>query len=365
MRRSFGSVKSLNKKITFLIPCLNEAATIEKVVEVAYKSAKKIKLRDFEILVADDGSTDGSVEKIKKQGIARIIKVPIKGYGAALHWGILKAKGEFVLFADADLSYDFGESNKFIKQTDKAYDLILGSRIKGKIEKGAMPFLNRYLGTPVLTWLIRFMYGIKTSDCNSGMRAVRKNFYKELKMRNSGMEWASELLLRTAIKRGKYKEVKINFYKDKREKSPHLVPWADGWKHLKAIVLVKPDFLCFPVLTLFMVSILFYNRFLALFFFSVVSAFSLFLAMLAAMVLSHIIDGTYNIVSGILLKFPIVKMAIIITLGLVFLILATSDKFLIFKMFSVTLVLLFDIWVFLIETIKTYLVNVLVKTYGN
>jgi glycosyltransferase involved in cell wall biosynthesis len=222
-----------------VIPCLNEVNTIEKAVSQAQNALKLIGITSAEIIVVDNGSIDGSVEKVIKQDIARVIRMPTRGYGAALRRGIMKAKSQYVFFADADLSYDFLEIKKFIPLVQKNYDLILGSRFKGRITKGAMPFLNRYLGTPLLTFLIKIMYGIKTSDCNSGMRMIKKDFYKKLNMRNSGMEWASELLIKTAMAGGKYAEVPINFYKDKRGSEPHLLRWTDGLRHLRTIILIK------------------------------------------------------------------------------------------------------------------------------
>ncbi|MCJ7740481.1 glycosyltransferase family 2 protein [Candidatus Microgenomates bacterium] len=177
-------------KLSIVIPCLNEEVTIKRAVQTAYLSAKQLLKNNFEIIVADNGSTDGSLQKLSKIKHIRLIHVLVKGYGAALHFGILSAKYPYALFADADLSYDFSETGKFLPKIDKNFDLILGSRIQGNIEKGAMPFLHRFLGTPVLTFLIRLIYGIKTTDCNSGMRAVKRSFYRQLHMKNSGMEWA-------------------------------------------------------------------------------------------------------------------------------------------------------------------------------
>jgi glycosyltransferase involved in cell wall biosynthesis len=215
--------------VSLVIPCLNEAQTLRECILDAKKYGNKFFRNAYEILVSDNGSTDGSLKIAKKEGI-RIIKVPVRGYGAALHWGILNSKSTYSLIADADLSYPFSNLKMFKKMIIKKPDLVLGSRLKGKIEKGAMPFLHRYFGTPVLTALIRIIYGIKTTDCNSGMRLIKNNFYKNLNMRNSGMEWASELLLKTALKKGKYLEVKIDFKKDKRVRRPHLDTWADGWR---------------------------------------------------------------------------------------------------------------------------------------
>src|SRR5438270_163147 len=132
--------------LSIVIPCLNEKDTIEKAISKAAKSAKKSKLGKFEILIADNGSSDGSQKIVQKNKRVKLISVPIRGYGAALHWGILRSKGDYVFFADADLSYDFEELKKFIRFIDLKKDLVLGSRFKGKIQKGAMPLLNRYLG---------------------------------------------------------------------------------------------------------------------------------------------------------------------------------------------------------------------------
>ena len=139
----------------------------------ARKNGKKYFNNIFEILVADNGSTDGTIEILKKIKNIKVVNVPVGGYGAALHWGIMKSSGDYVLYADADLSYPFANIIKFKDKIDSNPDLILGSRIKGNIEKGAMPFLHRYLGTPVLTFLIRVFYRIPTTDTNSGMRMVK------------------------------------------------------------------------------------------------------------------------------------------------------------------------------------------------
>src|SRR5689334_9723526 len=164
----------MNKKsFSIVIPCLNEEKTILSAIKSAQKYAKKSFSSDFEIIVADNGSTDRTLSILRKIKNIRIVNVPIRGYGAALHWGIMGAKGRNVLFADADLSYPFENIKKFEKTISDSPDLVLGSRIKGKIQKGAMPFLHRYLGTPILTILIRILYKIPTTDCNSGMRMVR------------------------------------------------------------------------------------------------------------------------------------------------------------------------------------------------
>lgn len=344
-------------KISIVIPCLNEASTIEKAVVQAQEAIKINRISSAEIIVADNGSTDGSIEKIVKQGVARIIKVPIKGYGAALHWGIMGAKGQYVFFADADLSYDFLEIRKFLPLIQQKYDLVLGSRFKGVILKGAMPFLNRYLGTPVLTFLIRIMYGINTTDCNSGMRMIRKGFYTNLNMRNSGMEWASELLLRTAMAGGTYGEVPITFYKDKRSVKPHLLRWTDGWRHLKAIILIKPNYLFLLVILFGILTIYFLKKSFDLTYFFALLSGSLFLSIIAAKILNFAIDKRESRMIRIVNKLPIVFLAVVLTVLSFLALFVIPNTHLGTKLFIISAVIIFDVWVFLIETIKTHLIN--------
>ena len=346
------------KSISLLIPCLNEKKTITKAIDQIYYEGKKY-FPEFEVIVADNGSTDGTLEKLIKiqtKGF-KLINIPIKGYGAALHYGILSAKYPWVLFADADLSYNFNNIKKFLPFIDSKYDLVLGSRLRGKITRGAMPSINRYFGTPILTMLIRVIYGIKTSDCNSGMRLIKKGFYKKLGMKNRGMEWASELLIKTAIHKGKYAEVPITFSKDQRGKTPHLNRWTDGWRHLKAIILLKPSLLLFSSMGFFILGILeipnsIFN-FLAL---SLISEL-FFFCFLATKKLEAAIEGAPNLVSSKLEKFPLVLAGIAITiLGLVQLFLI-SDSHLFIKYFFLSQVILFDIWLFFVETIDTHIKN--------
>lgn len=343
--------------LSVVIPCLNEKRTIKRAVEDAKKNVNKSFPGSNEVIVADNGSTDGSLEILKEIKGIKIVKVPVRGYGAALHWGILKAKGRYALFADADLSYPFSNIRRFKPLLTKNPDLVLGTRLKGSIQKGAMPLLHRYLGTPFLTLLIRVLYNLPTTDCNSGMRAVKTSFYKKLHMRNSGMEWASELLLKTCLKGGKYKEVPIRFVKDKRNRSPHLSTWSDGWRHLKAIILLKPSIL-YPALVVFpLLSLYLYRINFALSFLFAETTLVLALSLLTLSLLGSVIENKQNKVSDFLLRFRLVPLTAIITLVIAGLAYFIPDSRLGTKLFFVSLVGLLFMWIFLIETIKTHLVN--------
>ncbi len=344
-------------KLSIVIPCLNEAKTIEKVVNIAYLSAQKHLQNNFEIIVADNGSTDGTLEKLARIKNIRIINVPIKGYGAALHYGILSTKSDYVLFADADLSYDFKEIKKFVPFIDKNCDLVSGSRIKGKITPGAMPFSHRFIGTPILTWLIKLIYKISTSDCNSGMRMVKKSFYKKLNMKNSGMEWDSELLIKTALNNGSYIEVPITLHKDQRGKLPHLKSWEDGWRNLKVIIMLKPSILILIAVFLLSLGIFALNwsifTTIAMFLFSELSFFSY----LALSKLQQAIEKKSNNIVSLIEQIPLVLTGVIITIGGFISMFLISDAHLFTKYIILSQVVIYDLWLFFIETIKTHLVN--------
>ena len=343
--------------LSIVIPCLNEKGTIARSVKDAQKHAKKHFPKNYEIIVADNGSTDGSLNILKKFNFVKVINVPVRGYGAALHWGITNSKGEYVLFADADLSYPFSNLKVFKPKLAQNPDLLLGSRLKGSIQPGAMPPLHRYLGTPILTILIRLIYKIPTSDCNSGMRIIKRSFYKKLNMRNSGMEWASELLLKTAIKNGKYLEVPINFRKDKRGKAPHLSTWADGWRHLKAIFLIKPTSLYVFMVLFLIIAFLSYFVSFALASLFILLFIVLFLSFLALQFLAYAIEGEHNQISKILNTNYLVPVVFLTVMSLGFLIILLPDTRLGTKMILVGVIAVILMWVFLVETIKTHVVS--------
>ncbi len=349
----------MNKKplLSIVIPCLNEKDTIKRAMLDAQKHAQKYFSNDFEVIVADNGSTDGSQEIVKKHKSVILVNVPVQGYGAALHWGINKSKGKYVLFADADLSYPFSNLKKFRPLIEQNPDLLLGSRLKGNIQPGAMPFMHRYVGTPILTFLINLIYKIPTSDCNSGMRIVKKNFYKKLRMRNSGMEWASELLLKSALNNGKYMEIPIKFVKDKRKRPPHLSTWSDGWRHFKSIFLLKPSSL-HPLLLLFPAfAYICYQFSFSLAVFFILLTLVLILVLLTLELMRSALDGGDSWVSKQLKNNAVVPQVAILSLVVALLVIVIPDTYLGTKLVLVSTVAIIYMWLFLIETIKTHLIN--------
>lgn len=231
--------------VSFVIPCLNEERTLERVLQKINRlRAVELKDRPCEIVVADNGSVDRSPSIATACG-ARVELCSQKGYGAALKCGILSALQPIVIFADADDTYDFGESPKLIAEIEKGYDLVLGTRLKGAIQKNAMPLLHRYLGTPALTALINVLYGSPTTritDCNSGFRCFSRDAFLKWGISSDGMEFASEMLVKAMLSDAKISEVPITLHADIRDRAPHLKTWRDGMRHLMQILLEAPKF---------------------------------------------------------------------------------------------------------------------------
>lgn len=221
--------------VSVVIPCLNEAHTIQEVIKEAWAGLASLGISG-EVIVVDNGSADDSIALAEAAG-ARVLREPRKGYGATVDAAIRAADYSVTVFADADLSYPLSELGTLVTPLleDKA-DFVLGSRLRGSVQKGAMPFLNRYVGTPVLNMVIRLLYSFRTSDCNSGMRALRTTLYPSLRLKSLGMEYASEMLIRVAQRRLRYAEVPITFRPDARGRRPHLRRWHDGWRHLRFII---------------------------------------------------------------------------------------------------------------------------------
>ncbi|MCM2278540.1 MAG: glycosyltransferase family 2 protein [Oligoflexia bacterium] len=227
---------------TFLIPCLNEERTLGELLRECSDAFKGDTGVDWEVLVADNGSTDRSRE-IAREGGARVVEVMTRGYGAALGSGILNAETEWVVYADADGTYRPRDAVALVKMAVRqGADLVLGSRLAGEIEPGAMPWTHRYLGTPVLSWLIRSLYGVPITDCNSGIRCLRRESYLRWKLRSAGMEFASALLIQAANRGARILETPVVLRAGPPGRTPHLKSWRDGMRHLLVILAGAPWF---------------------------------------------------------------------------------------------------------------------------
>jgi len=225
-------------EISVVLPCLNEYETVGTCVSKAISCLESRHIRG-EVIVADNSSTDRSVAISKKLG-AKIVHVPKKGYGAALKAGIKAAQGEFVVMGDSDGSYDFSEVSRFIKKFDEGYDIVMGNRFQGGIEHGAMPFLNRYVGNPLLTAFTRMLYGGNFGDTQCGLRGGKRSALLSLDLHSDQFEFASEMIVKTLKSSLRYAEVPVKLRKDDPDRHPHLRPFRDGLRHM--ILIIKERF---------------------------------------------------------------------------------------------------------------------------
>lgn len=223
------------------MPCLNEAETLETCVNKAKLFLNTNHIQG-EVIVADNGSVDGSQEIAMKAG-ARVVHIPQKGYGSALMGGIEAAQYEFIVMGDADDSYDFTNLQPFMDALEVGVDLVMGNRFKGGIMPGAMPFLHRYLGNPVLSWLARLFFKSDIRDFHCGLRGFRRQAILSLDLQTTGMEFASEMVVKATMRNLKIVEVPTVLYPDGRSRPPHLRTWSDGWRHLKFLLLYSPRWL--------------------------------------------------------------------------------------------------------------------------
>lgn len=236
-------------ELTVVMPCLNEAETLAVCVDKALSALRVNNIRG-EVVVADNGSTDGSQEIAEAHG-ARVVPVPVRGYGAALDAGITAAHGRYVLMADADDSYDFAHIPRFLAELRNGADLVMGNRFAGGIGPGAMPFLHRYLGNPVLSWMGRTLFHAPIGDFHCGMRAFSRTAYRQLALRTTGMEFASEMVVKSSLLKQRMVEVPTTLQKDGRSRPPHLKTWRDGWRHFRFLLMYSPRWLfLFPGLFL-------------------------------------------------------------------------------------------------------------------
>ena len=228
-------------ELSVVLPCLNEAETLAVCIRKARASFAGLGVVG-EVIVADNGSTDGSQDIARAEG-ARVVDVPRRGYGAALIGGIAAAGGEYVLMADADDSYGLDDLGGFLRELRDGADLVMGNRFRGGIEPGAMPFLHRYVGNPALSMLGRLFFRIPVGDFHCGIRAFRRDRMLELGLVTSGMEFASEMVVRASLQRLEIREVPTVLRPDGRSRPPHLRTWRDGWRHLRFLLAFSPRWL--------------------------------------------------------------------------------------------------------------------------
>lgn len=228
-------------ELTVVMPCLNEAETLAICILKAQKFFEKSGVKG-EVIVADNGSTDGS-QRIALAAGARVVPVPRRGYGAALIGGIEEARGNYVIMGDADDSYDFTALDPFLNKLRDGADIVMGNRFKGGIAPGAMPFLHRYLGNPLLSWLGRLFFNIPTGDFHCGLRGFSRDRIRELNLRTTGMEFASEMVVRASLAEYRIDEVPTSLKPDGRSRAPHLRTWRDGWRHLSFLLMYSPRWL--------------------------------------------------------------------------------------------------------------------------
>lgn len=242
-------------ELTILMPCLNEERTLAECILKAFSSIQALSLNG-EVLVADNGSTDGSVDVARKHG-ASVVHVQEPGYGAALIGGIKQARGKYVIMGDADCSYDFGDLGGFVHELRRGKDFVCGNRFAGGIERGAMPFLHQYLGNPVLSYLGKLFHGSNLGDFHCGLRGFAREKVLGLELQCPGMEFASEMIVKSSRAGLNISEVPTKLYPDKRDRKPHLRTWRDGWRHLRFLLLLAPKWLFFlPGIAMFVIGLL-------------------------------------------------------------------------------------------------------------
>lgn len=242
-------------ELTIVMPCLNEAETVATCVRKAMGFLAESGI-DGEVVVADNGSTDGS-QRLARDAGARVVAIRDKGYGNALMGGIAAARGTYVIMGDADDSYDFTSLMPFVTELRKGYDLVMGNRFKGGIEPGAMPKLHKYLGNPVLSFIGRLFFPSAIGDFHCGLRGFSKEAALALGLQATGMEFASEMVVKATLWGQRITEVPTTLKKDGRSRPPHLRSWRDGWRHLRFLLLFSPRWLFFmPGLVLLLLGLI-------------------------------------------------------------------------------------------------------------
>lgn len=233
-----------NCQVTIVMPCLNEAETLAACIRKAHAGLAAAQVTG-EVLIADNGSTDGSIQIAEQHG-ARVVHVKEKGYGNALRGGIAAARGTWVIMGDADDSYDFSQITGFVEKLKAGADLVMGCRLPsggGTIAPGAMPWKNRWIGNPSLSFLGRLFFKTPIRDFHCGLRGFSKAAYDRMDLKTTGMEFASEMVMKATLAKMSVHEVPITLHKDGRSRPPHLKPWRDGWRHLRFMLIYSPRWL--------------------------------------------------------------------------------------------------------------------------
>jgi glycosyltransferase involved in cell wall biosynthesis len=231
----------MSVELSIVMPCLNEAETLRTCIEMAQRYLDRSGVSG-EIVIGDNGSTDGSQDIAASLG-ARVINIPSRGYGAALYGAIGATQGRYCIMGDSDASYDFQHLELFVEKLREGYDLVMGNRFKGNIKPGAMPWKNRYLGNPILSFMGRLLFRSQIGDFHCGIRGFSKNAFDSLDLRTTGMEFASEMVIKAQLKGLKITEVPTVLSQDGRSRPPHLRPYLDGWRHLRFMLMHSPRWL--------------------------------------------------------------------------------------------------------------------------
>ncbi len=234
-------MQTVNIELSIVMPCLNEAETLETCINKAFTFLNKNQVIG-EVVISDNGSTDGS-QAIAVACGARLVHAEDKGYGAALQAGIEEAFGTYIIMGDADDSYDFKNLMLYLEKLRDGYDLVMGNRFKGGIKKGAMPFLHKYLGNPVLTYIGQLFFKTPIGDFHCGLRGFSKTAYMQMELHTTGMEFASEMVVKSSLRGLRITEVPTILSPDGRTRPPHLRTWRDGWRHLRFLLMFSPNWL--------------------------------------------------------------------------------------------------------------------------
>ena len=246
--------QSATLDLSIVMPCLNESRTLGTCIEKAQATMKRLGIRG-EVIVADNGSTDGSQSLAQELG-ARVVPIEERGYGSALRGGIAAARGKFVIMGDSDDSYDFTQLGDFLAKLNAGYDLVMGNRFLGGIRRGAMPFLHRFLGNPVLSWLGRLFFGCPVGDFQCGLRGFRKDAIDKLELQTTGMEFSTEMVVKATLFNLRIVEIPTVLSPDGRDRPPHLRTWRDGWRYLRFLLLYSPRWLfLYPGIALFALGV--------------------------------------------------------------------------------------------------------------